>query len=221
MKHCDKCNVDINTTHTHCPLCFNDIKGENNTPLMFNESSSKPTEIQKSHHARKILLLISIAVIAVCAVINYLTETPFWSGIVAGSILYMWIFVKHTIMSHRSAFEKILLQVVTIIGLLCITNYISGGGWFLEYVLPALLTVVVVVLDFILFISKRRRQLQTSFILMEILVVILSIIFLLVNAVSYKLMHIIALITAGLSILGIIIMDCKNLFQEISKKFHL
>ena len=221
MKHCDKCNVDVNTTHTHCPLCFNEIKGENTTPLMYSVSEAKPNDIQKTHKARKILALISIAVIAICAVINYLTKTPFWSGIVAASIVYVWIFVKHTIMSHRSAFEKILLQVLSVIGLLLITNYVSGGGWFVEYVLPALLTIVVVILDFMLFISKRRRQLQVSFILIEVLVLIISIIFVILNAVSFKLMHIITLITASLSILGVIIMDGKNLFQEISKKFHL
>ena len=221
MKHCEKCNVDVNTNHTHCPLCFNEIRGENNTPLMYSVSGTKPTEIQKKHHARKILALISIAVIAICAVINYLTETPFWSGIVAASIVYVWIFVKHTIMSQRNTFEKILLQILAMVGLLLITNYVSGGGWFVPYVLPALLTIVVVVLDFMLFISKRRRQLQVSFILIEVLILILSIVFLLLKAVTFKLIHMISLITAILSILGVIIMDGKNLFQEISKKFHL
>ena len=163
MKYCDKCNVNVNSTLDYCPLCFNKIEGENAEPSQYSITKDKPREIIKSHTTRKILFLISLAVVSVCAVINYLTHTPLWSGIVALSIIYLWVFVRHTIMSDRNTFEKVFLQILSIVTLLLLTNDVSGGGWFLEYVLPALLSFVVITLNMILFISKKRQNFEISF----------------------------------------------------------
>ena len=221
MKHCEKCNVEVNTKLDYCPLCFNNLSGESKEPKIYEATKDKPREIIKSHKTRKIFILISLAVITICALINYFTETPLWSGIVALGILYLWILVKHTIASDRNVFEKIFLQVVTIIGLLILTNYVSGGGWFLDYVFPSLLCFVVLVLDFILMISNKRRNYEISFLIIELLVLVASIVFVCINVLEFKLLHIITLTLTALSIVGLLIMDGKNIFQEISKKVHI
>lgn len=221
MKHCDKCNLDVNTDLNYCPLCFNEISGEDDAPHMYSHNPNKPREIQKSHKTRKVFFLISLFVVLVCGLINYLTGLPFWSGIVALSVLYLWILVKHTIMSDRNAFEKIFLQVVGILSILFVTNYVSGGEWFVEYVLPSLLAFVILVLDMVLFISKRRRTYETSFIIIELFILIISIVFVSINVCEFKLLHTITLMASALSIIGMIVMDGKNLLQDILKKFHL
>ena len=221
MKHCEKCNVEVNTKLDYCPLCFNNLSGESTEPKIYEASKDKPREIIKSHKTRKIFILISLAIITVCALINYFTETPLWSGIVALGILYLWILVKHTIASDRNVFEKLFLQVITIIGLLILTNYVSGGGWFLEYVFPSILCFIVIVLDFILMISKKRKNYEISFLIAELLVLIASIVFVCIDALDFKLLHIITLAVTALSIVSLIVMDGKNIMQEISKKIHL
>ena len=220
MKHCDKCNVDVNSDLNYCPLCFNEIgNGDAEKPKLYSVTKEKPREIIKTHTTRKIFAIISIAVVLICAIINYLTLTPFWSGIVALSVVYLWIFVRHTIMSTRSAFEKILLQILGILAILILSNYVSGGGWFMDYVLPSLLSLVLIILNMILFISSRRKKHEVSFLIIEILIVIVSIIFMCIC--EFNLLHLISLCLAGLSIVGLIIMDGKNVFKELSKKFHL
>ena len=221
MKHCDKCNVEVNTELNHCPLCFNEIKGDNNTTGLYSVSTSKPKEIQKSHKTRKVFFLISLAVMLVCGLINYLTKTPFWSGIVGLSVLYLWILVRHTIMSNRNVFEKIALQILGVLSILLMTNHVSGGGWFLEYVFPALLCFVIFTLNMILFISKRRKTFEISFLIIELIILIISIIFVSIDVCQFKTMHLVVLVASAFSIVGIIVMDGKNLFQEITKKMHL
>lgn len=221
MKHCDKCNVNVNSELDHCPLCFNQISGDGNTPGLYNVSSSKPKEIQKSHKTRKVLFLISLAVVLTSGLINYLSRTPFWSGIVGLSVLYLWILVKHTIMSSRNAFEKIALQVLGILSILIITNHVSGGEWFLDYVFPALLCFVIFTLNMILFISKRRKSFEISFLIIELIILIISIIFMSIDVCTFKTLHLVVLVASAFSIVGIVVMDGKNLLQEITKKMHL
>jgi large subunit ribosomal protein L29 len=43
----DKCNVDINSNLDYCPLCFNGIKGEEESAKLYSVSTEKPREIKK------------------------------------------------------------------------------------------------------------------------------------------------------------------------------
>ena len=221
MKYCKKCNVNVNSTLDYCPLCFNKIEGESVEPSQFSVSKNKPKEITKSHITRKIFFLISLALVSVCAMINYLSNTPFWSGIVAFGVLYLWILVRHTIMSDRNVFEKVLLQVVGIVAVLLMTNHVAGGGWFLDFVLPALLSFVVITLNMILFISPKRKNYEISFLVIEVIILIVSLIYFLTDICEFKTLHLISTVISSFSIIGIIVMDGKNLWSEFSKKMHL
>ena len=221
MKHCDKCNVDINSDLNYCPLCFNEIteNTEEKGSKLYSITADKPKEIIKTHTTRKIFAIISIAVALTCGLINYMTHTPFWSGLVMLGIIYLWILVRHTIMSSRSPFEKVVLQVLGVLAILILSNHVSGGGWFMDYVLPSLLIFVIAVLNMILFVSKKRRVYESSFLIIQLLIIIASVIFMCIC--DFNLLHLITLCITGLAVVGLVIMDGKNIFKELSKKFHL
>lgn len=222
MKHCKNCGVDVNTHENYCPLCFNKVEGENTNTPMYSTSPNKPKTIMKEHKTRKIFELISLFIIAVCGFINVQVGGQAWSVIVGIGIVYMWIMVRHTILSHRSSFEKVMLQLIGIVGLLLTTNLVTGGGlWFLEVVLPAVLIALSVVLDMVLFISKRRKQFELGFFIINVIILIVSIIFVSTNFFQFKLLYWMLLLLNILSIVGIMLFDGKNLRGELSKKFHL
>jgi len=222
MKHCNNCGVDVNTRENHCPLCFNKIEGENSSTPMYSTYSSKPKTIMKEHKTRKIFEIISLFIIAVCTFINAQIGGAAWALIVGVSILYMWILVRHTILSHRNSFEKVLLQIIGMVGLLLTTNLVTGGGaWFLEVVLPAILIALIIILNMVLFISKRRKQFELGFFIIETLILIASIIFVSTSFVEFKLLYWMLLLLNSISIVGIYLFDGKNLRTELSKKFHL
>lgn len=223
MKHCKDCNVDVNSTEKYCPLCFNELEEvDEKGNAYYTVTHVKPRTITNNHMLSKVFFLLSICLVGVCAVINILTHTEPWSVIVAMSFLYVWIFVRHTILSSRNIFEKILFQLVGIIGLLLTTNLISGGGlWFAEFVLPSIELLALLVLDFMLIVSKKRKYYLLSFFLIDLILLVSSIIFVSINYCDHKIMHIITLFVTALSMLGIILFGGKSLRQEFLKKFHL
>ena len=224
MKHCNSCNIDVNTELNYCPLCFNSIEEteKENKPNLYTVSQKKPTENINKHITRKVFLLISLAAILITATINYFTKGSPWAVLVFASIVYLWIFVKHTIMSHRHIFEKITLHFLGLLGILLASNYISGGGlWFLDYVLPSLFVIVLVMLNMMLFINKKRRMWEISFLIIELIVLIISIVFINIGVCSSTILYKISMLLAILCIAGIVIMDGKNLLQELRKNMHL
>ena len=223
MKHCNNCNIDVNTDAKYCPLCFNKMDDLNESkPNLLSVSKEKPTSIIKRHMVRKIFLLLSLATIVITGFINYFTGGAPWSLLVLFGIIYVWIFVKHTIMSNRHIFEKFFFQILGLIAILITSNYISGGGlWFVDYVLPSMFILVLIILNMMLFINKHRRHYEISFLIIELFLIIASIVFININCCSYKLLYWVALMFSAISMAGIIIMDGKNLYQEMVKKFHL
>lgn len=224
MKHCNTCNVDVNTDNNYCPLCFNNLDETDRSaePKLLDVSKEKPTLITKTHMVRKVFLLLSLATMLVTGAINYFVGGTPWSLVIFASIVYLWIFVKHTIMSHRNMFEKILFHIVGIIGVLLASQYVSGGGlWFADYVLPSLLTTLLVVMNMMLFISKKRRMWEVSFLIVELLIMVISVVFICIDYCSTTIIFKISMLLAILSMAGIIIMDGKNLYLELTKKMHL
>lgn len=224
MKHCNNCNVDVNTSSNYCPLCFNalDDINDNSQPKLLSESQKKPREIIKQHMVRKVFLLISLAAIIITMAINYFAKSSTqWSLLVFFGVIYLWILVKHTIMSNRHIFEKFFFQILGLLSILITSNYISGGGWFLEYVMPALFLAVLVILNMMLFVNPKRRYYEITFLIIELLLLIASIVFISTSYCTFKILHWSTLLFSIISIAGIIIMDGRNLYQEVIKKFHL
>ena len=119
-------------------------------------------------------------------------------------------------------FEKITFHFVGIVCVLLASQYVSGGGlWFADYVLPSMLVALLITMNMMLFVSKKRKQYEISFLIIELLIMIVSIIFILINYCSTTIVFKISMLLAILSIAGIIIMDGKNLYLELTKKMHL
>ena len=166
MKRCENCKVTVNTNKKYCPLCYNSIDGENCNNLVYKTKDMATKNKKSGYIAQKILLFISLCAIIVCTTINFLTQTTFfWSLIVTSSILYVWILVRHTIISRRNIFEKILFQVLGILLILFLTNKISGSGeWFWFYVTPSV-SILTTITILILWISCRSDHLCSFFVL--------------------------------------------------------
>ena len=224
MKHCNNCNIDVNTNSNHCPLCFNTLENTDRPeePKLLDINQNKPTTITKTHMVRKVFLLISLAVMLTTGAINYFVGGAPWSLVIFTGIVYLWIFVKHTIMSHRNVFEKILFHFIGMVCVLLASQYVSGGGlWFADYVLPAMLIALLVTMNMMLFVSKKRKQYEISFLIIELFILIVNIIFVSIDYCSTTIMFKISMLFTILSMAGIIIMDGKNLYLELTKKMHL
>lgn len=226
MKYCTKCKANVNTQKKQCPVCFDELEISENTSLPPSiYSSAKPTNnlAVKNFFLTRLFFFLTISISSICFFINYMfTPTIFWSLAVLISILYVWILVRHTIISRRGAFEKTLFQFFGILGIIMATNYVSGGNdWFWPYVVPSASLATTTVLMLVLFVNQKRADFLLSFFLMSLVLIITSVILLFTGADSFRLLSLINLLYTGLFALGIIIFGFKTLKKAFHKTLHI
>lgn len=224
MKHCNHCKVDVNSKNSFCPLCYNaleTVSGDELTPI-YDVCDKKPRSDVKNHFILKLFTLFSIIAVAGAVFINLIVGGKFWAGIVITSILYLWILIRHTIVSYRNAFEKVFLQLVGISLILISTSFMSvDNGWFLNYVLPSVLSGASLTLLMVLFCSRRRKAYEFSFFIIFLIMIIVGVIFWCTSFAEYKLLYSICVIINSLIVVGMLLMDFKTIKTEFLKKFHL
>ena len=136
--------------------------------------------------------------------------------------MYLWILISHTILSKSSAFEKIIYQIIGVASILISTEVVAGESPVLiNYIVPSLSTVAVVVLAMINMISRKRKSFTLSFFIIYILLSLIPIITLAFKLLEYKLLMQINLLLLIITITGTLILGYKTIKSEISKKFHL
>lgn len=224
MKYCNLCKVDIDTNHEFCPLCYNHLTEVNpkQTPEALKSTSDLPPYKKKMNMTAKVFLMLSIIVICVSVFVNFITRTCPWSVVVALSVIYLWVLVRHTIISHDTLFKKILLELVSLIALLVSTNLIFGGNdWLVSYVFPGIALAVSASMSFGLCVTKTRKNYVFSCFGILILLLIVSGIFLIFDIGSYVLLNQICVITEGLLIVSYLIFGGKTILREAQKKFHI
>ena len=139
----------------------------------------------------KIFLILSVAIIATCMFINVQTETLPWSVTVSLVIVYLWVLVAHTIMSHNSTFDKVFFELSAICAfLISIDLVFSSTRWFTHYVYPSLSVASTITLSIMLLCKRKKKEWAFSFFCIFFLVTVVSAIFL-IFITSYKLLTLI------------------------------
>lgn len=226
MKHCKYCNVNVNTNERFCPLCYNSLEGEIDKTI--TEFYLKRTENDKTQKTNfflyKMFFLITLTISAIAIFINVMTykeaPTP-WSAIIVVCLLYVWILIAHTILSKRGILEKIILQVLGIIAIVGIVNYMARGHWLSDYVVPAIQLSITTTLLFISLVIKRKYKIVSPFFVTHVLSFIASLVLVLTQADSFGLLSEINMIACGVGIVGSLLFGFKILKSDFSKKFHL
>ncbi len=224
MKYCKYCKIKVDTANDFCPICFNHIEEiDNKYDQLYSQRLKNETSDKLRFFLSKLFLFLSICAITVCFFVNYMVNPQTqWFWIVCFGILYVWVLVAHTIMSRRSFFAKVMLQVVSVIVLLYFTEKVSPDHeWLLQYVYPAISYVVVVVLLMLLGIDRNRANNIFGFSVIIALLGTGSLVMLLLHALSYTLLNFINCILCSLTLLGLLIFGYGAIKQDLSKKLHL
>lgn len=224
MKKCEKCNISINTSKKQCPVCFNELDGEfdSQSPQTFNMAKYSDNTAKKNILLMKLFVFLTIVISIPCLFINFLTDKDvLWSVIVIVGLFYVWILVRHTILSKRGTFEKLFFQFVGIFAIVLATNLISGGLWFWNYFVPSASIVTTTVLLFILLINNRRSDLIVSFFFMSLLLLVLSTVVIFLPVDNFKLLNFINIIYIGLFLLGILLFGWRSLKRGLQKNWHV
>lgn len=224
MKHCSLCKVDVDSSLEYCPLCHNAISevSAKKDAEMFPKYEKQEKVSKAKKTVTKVFLLLSIAIIATCVLINIMTKTIAWSVTVALAIVYLWVLVAHTIISRDTPFKKVLFQVIAIVVFLTSTNIIfSSNDWLTHFVYPSLAMLVTAVLAMITFCSKQRKKLLFGFSCIYVLMALVSGVFLIFKIDAYQTLNIINLMVQGFTLMAYLVFGGKTIISEASRKFHI
>lgn len=225
MKYCHICNCHVEEGK-YCPLCYNQLENVADSKQVvpyYKYKDKNETSEKKSFFLARFFLFLSLAGVGTCVFVNVLTKGSAWSVLVSLCVLYIWVLVGHTIMSKRSAFEKILFQVLNVVAILVSTNLLAGGGkWLINYVLPSVAIVTTSVLIMISLISRRHRsQLLLAFLAIYILSLVMSIVLLACKYDTFKILNQINMFYSILAIVGTLMLGYRIIKSEGSRKLHL
>ncbi|MBU1144359.1 MAG: hypothetical protein KJ971_00695 [Firmicutes bacterium] len=224
MKHCDKCQVDVDTTQKYCPLCHQLLKGEGDltNPELYPEYI--PQRRQVLPLTKKILLFVTVIAIVTLIGINLFDgSNTFWSLIPLGAILYFWTIVRYGILSKQNIAFKLAFLTSILIIILNLVDQAYGDvqGWALNYVTPMSLLACNLAISFIIWI-KRINYRDYLFYLMTIIIFsIIPIVLYLFDVITILWPSITALGLAVFILLFIIFFFPKSIKDEIKKRFHL
>ncbi|MBO4573202.1 MAG: hypothetical protein J5762_05520 [Clostridia bacterium] len=224
MKKCRYCNVEVDSDKNFCPICFNrtDNLDDRSTGL-YTLRKHNETKIKSSWFLTKLFFFLTICTLTASVMVNVLvTPKSMWSPLVVFGELYIWVLIAHTIMSKRSLFEKVFLQVVVILLILIFAEKLSISDWLIPYVYPSMSLAVVTTLSLILIISSKRGEYFIGFTVIAFLLSIGSLVFILFSLTGeFKLLNYISLAVGFSAVFGYVLFGFDSIKYELGKKWHL
>ena len=226
MKHCDKCNVDIQTNQKYCPLCHQVLSGEDDPNLKEVYPEYVPLRREVLPMTKKILLFTTIVSILVLLSINLLAwNGSFWSLIPIGAIIYFWLIVRYGVLSKQNIAFKLALLTTVLVAILNLIdqNYglVSDRGWALDYVTPFAFLACNLAISVIIWIRRINYRDYMFYLISIIIFSLIPVILVLFKVITIKWPAISAFGAAIFILLFIIFFFPKSIKEEIKKRFHL
>ncbi len=224
MTKCENCHVTLGGQLSRCPLCLkalqfeSDHTGESLYPVYNNG-------IEKKNLKFKIFLFLSIVVCSILTLVNILTfqiAPILWFIYVLIIVIYLWIFIGHTIKSKRSIGSKILLQTLGASFLLFAIDLNSGyGKWSVNIVIPVIVMVGILFITFKMSTRKMQWNEYIGYTISMILVGFIPIILFLIGVSNILWPSAVAALFSVLAIVGMFIFADKRFKNEFIRRFHL
>ena len=138
MKYCAKCKVTVTGAGTRCPLCQGGLQENGEPDVRGAIFPNIPDTLHKHSLFFRILILVSVAAVVICGVINLiLPEHGWWSLFVLAGVVCGWISLAVAFHYRRNVPKSILYQVVVVCVLTTLWDYWTGWhGWSIDYVIP-------------------------------------------------------------------------------------
>lgn len=222
MKYCNSCRVSIDNPLEHCPLCFAHLTQKDNEP----ELPSYPALLQQAeryHLVRRILIMASLTVAVVCLTINLLDfQGVWWSLIVIGNILYMWVAVRTAVKTRAKLGYNVLIQAVSLAILMVVIDWFSGhNNWALNYAVPFLFITATLSITVIIIVRRMDARSFILYFFLTALIGFIPILLVAVGEVTVLWPSLVSAIYSGLSLISLFIFADRTTKQELKKRFHL
>ena len=141
MAYCIHCGVELEQSLTACPLCGTPL------PEAYRNRAAEPLYLAQAAlfplpHPRAACVLIGTLLgmgMLICALVNILfTPAQRWAVLPVGILAVCAVALLPPLWVRRLRVTHIGLDFIALSALLALLSYMSGGGWFMPVVFPAL-----------------------------------------------------------------------------------
>lgn len=222
MNRCEKCNINILTKSSHCPLCGSNIK---NIDKNFIEPYPKVVLDNKHYQIirLKIYLFLIIIMFFMTISIKFLSVKDLTYLFLSTSVLgYIWFTIYTIQKALKNIGYFILKQVLSISVIVIFIDYALGWQkWSVNYAIPAILVLGVSSISLIAMFKPMQFREYFVYQITILIVGILSILLVIFNLSTVSWTLIFAAFYSAMVMLGMIIFADKKAKLEFKKRFHL
>ena len=220
MSKCKNCNIEILDETEYCPLCHSVLE---QTEKMENMYPDMRITLRRRMLFVRIYLFCAIVTEAVLFSINLQMQSEIWWSAITG-LVFLWIYMilRYAIIGNSDHRIKVLtvavICVFAAVGIDIVTGY---RGWSVDYVLPSVILLVDVIILICMMYNHKNWQ---SYIMWQILMVLLSIIPAVLYFKGMERNPYLALMPAavsGMLFLGTMIIGGRRAVTEVKRRFHI
>lgn len=163
MSYCVNCGVELDSTHSNCPLCNTPVINpaqliDATKPTPFSQEKGQVEVVKKKDLAIFLSVVLTSASIT-CALLNLLVfNQNMWSLAIIGVCAIIWVFaIPAVIYTKLSIYTSIFLDGVVVgVYTWLITKITISDVWFFELSLPIIILVTVLI-EILIFLLRHFR----------------------------------------------------------------
>lgn len=183
----------------------------------------KITNIHKSNLVIHILSTVSVGIVLISLLLNYLISTKIhWAYIVVIGIVYAWITTSYSIKKNKNIGSHVVLQLwIVSIATIGLDFAIGYRGWSINYAVPIAIIIANVCLFVLAIITYRKYTRYMVYQLMVFFFSLFPLILLLTGIITKPIIAIIAIAIGVANFVFTCVLCKKEIRQEMKGRFHL
>ena len=220
MGKCRTCNLEILDETDHCPLCQAILEPTHEVENMYPDVRLKTRRLSL---VTRIYLFCAIVLEGALIFLNVVTEPQMgWSILTGLAMLYAYLVMRYAVLGKSGYKSKII--TLTLLGLLVLVaaDFITGyRGWSINYVLPASILLVDVIIIGCMLCNRRNWQ---SYMMWQLMMVMCSFIpagLFLAGLEEKPLVAFLPLTASCVLFLGTLIIGDRRARLELKRRFHI
>lgn len=222
MARCRNCNIEILDETEICPLCQSILEQTEPVENMYPDVRFM---MKKLTLFSRIYLFLAILLQAGLFCINWIQfdEVEIWWSAITGLILlYVYVVLRYAILGKSGYKSKVLiLSLIAVLIAVAIDLATGYRGWSVDYVLPAGIVIVDIIILGCMAVNYRNWQ---SYIMWQILMVLCSLIPIGLYVLGLEHNEYLAFLPMAFSLsifLGTMIIGDRRARAELKRRFHL
>lgn len=221
MQKCKRCGIMIRNPQRRCPLCQGPLEGEMNPEdRMFPDLKYNTSRFML---VMKIFTFVCVAICVGAAAINWIGGfSVFWAGYVMAGVLCLWIITIVGVGKRRNLLKNTMWQMVILWCVFLFWDRATGWyGWSLDYGIPGVWIVTLVVLGTLIRILKVPVRHYMVYLILAFLGSLVPAFLLASSLVKCRIPSVICVAAGVLLLCGLAIFKGRELAEELKKNAHI